>query len=837
MDKLARRLRLYVLGFISLISVGAKAVELPPVAVQDFTPGLVTKQDASDICDGCSQDLMNVDVYTGAIEKRRGSVKQNSSVIGGFTTQPVRFLHEYVDTANNDYLLFITSNSLYRSADGGASSTLVTSTFGITNLSRFCGVNAYGNAYLTDGTTNWMLITGTSISPLTAAPKGPTCEFFGERLITSVGSTFYASRFGDATDWTADAGTDNDAFSQNIRQSNGYNIRAIKRFRFGLLVFKDYSTDLYTISPDGLTFVLTPVSNTIGTQYPESVVERENDAIWLAHDGFYSYNGSTLKKISEVIKPTFEQIQQLNSSQRSIVQTTQSDFSLGTLSAGMSISNSPGDIVFESTSTLDQFTDGDFTASPVWTAVGSGVTTIASNGIAQFTPYTLSMNRGVSPLAQNGGVYTPLSFSAHSLTFDFSFAGSSPPTVGENAFVKFTTGTPTGAETEAQNGYTLTLVPGSSNNLKIYRGTTLLVTGSVSISRSVWYTATFSRDSSSVWRAYVNGVLISSTTDSTYTSFANLTLGYSATNNNGLCTYDNLYTVPLGGTYQSPVHTIGSSISTWNPIAITGSNSSGASQTYAVYTDTDSSIDINNASTFTSSQTVTNGSAITIAVGSRLTFVVTFTRSAPSETSTFSDYTISWNEGSSVFPVSSLYYQGSYIAAVAMANTTRNDRMLVYDQNGAWTIYSYPAYYLARYRQRPYFGSAIQGDIARFQADGIYQDFDGSAIDSYWISKEFDFGNPLTAKTINRYYVTAKYRADDEATFEWGVNRGSLTSESPMGTLDLDSNAGFFRKSIVPSSLTYKKGLSHRFKISNSTLGDRFDILSVTLKTDLETSP
>lgn len=901
MDKLARWIRLCVLtGFTALTTAFSSATEFPPATLRDFTPGLATKEDAADICDTCAQDLSNVDLNTGAIEKRRGSVKANSTVLGSFATQPTRFVHEFVDSSNNSWLLTVSSNTLFKSNDGGATNNIITSTHGVTSTSRFCGTNAFGYARLTDGTTNWMLFDGSTLSVSTASPKGLTCEFFGERILTSIGSTFYASRFGNGEDWTADAGTDNDAFSTQIRQSDGYSIRAIKRFKYGVLVLKDYSTDLFTLSADGLTFVQTSVSNTVGTQYPESVVERENDVIWLAHDGYYSFNGSQLKKISEIIRPTIEQIQQLSSFQRSYSESSASDFGNG--SHTRTSQNITAGSVNLSTATLADTLNADFNSGTtsntsvindrVYLSTNnvnvpdSGYTTYCAGGggsTADWTavgmtscvsgqPRALTSNADlvINILDTSGNVLTS---STHSISsFSSVYSQSMASYAGRFVKYRFCLGDCT-HYLETTDAF---LANGNDCTINVFDvGATIFVnpgsptSGKSSITSGTFTSRSFDTtwNSSATWltssaNSTANNHSISFQTQSSFDgsnweSAVSWTPGTSPTSSNArYLRY--VVTLSTGGTmngtalpfvsdatlnarsltgrYLSTSINTGSATS-WGTFTGNTDVSSGGSITFEVYTDTDTSIDPSNAATFTSSQTITNAGTPTLAIGAFAHVGSTFSITTGTQDPAMTDFTLVWNEGASLFPVSSIYYQGSYISSVALNRTDRNDTMLVYDINGAWTKYTFPAYYLARYRQRPYFGSAIQGDIVRFQYDGIYEDYDGTAIDAYWVSKEFDFGFPLTPKTMNRYYVTAKYRANDQALFEWGVDRGSLTSESTIGILDLDLNSGFFRKSITPSSLTYKKGLTHRFKISNSTLGDRFDVLSVTLKADLETSP
>ena len=70
------------------------------VVIRNFDCGLVDLQDAAEIGDGCAHSLQNVDVWSGKIEKRRGSIKQNSSAISG-SDNPTTLIHEFIDSSDN----------------------------------------------------------------------------------------------------------------------------------------------------------------------------------------------------------------------------------------------------------------------------------------------------------------------------------------------------------------------------------------------------------------------------------------------------------------------------------------------------------------------------------------------------------------------------------------------------------------------------------------------------------------------------------------------------------------------------------------------------------------
>ncbi len=906
-------------GFAALLLVGlglslGRADELQPLTVRDFSPGMATENDSSIICDGCGQDMLNVDVESGSIEKRRGSIKVNSTAMGGFTAQPVKLIHAFDDANDTSWIITHSSNSLLKSNDGGVTWSTLTSTHGVTADNRFCAVNAFNKARLTDGTTHWILWDGTSVSVSTASPKSDVCEFFAERVWGSVGSFLQASKNGDPEDWTQDALTDDDAFFTYIRQNDGYDIRALKRFKNGLLVFKDYSTDFLVLNQDGLTFTVLPISSRVGTQQSKSVVERENDVVWMAHDGYYSYDGAVLRRISDAIDPTFNQIRQLSVGAQTYTETGQGQFVAGT-----------------NTQTTPYITAGDvllstWTASDALDADFSAFTSSSNINITSDRIYLSTNNTNV----ENNSFEVAGASSLHADGWDLSPGPPSSPPV-RNSAVAAQDGTYYMSILSVSGQHYLNVLDTDGNVLvstQNFATTTSWVQFSYSLSAYAgrWIKLRFSSDgfgsgytvttsspilcnggtitwyarNSGGGSAYVDmveggrstiysGSLTGQTRDTTYLLPYWLASAATYADNSHSVTFQT-ETSANGSSWDSPVswtdgaapasankryirwsvvlstggttdgvalpyvetvplaakagagRYLSSAIDTsagtsWNPFSVLHTPSGGA-MTFEIYQDTDTVITPTNATTFISSQTITNGATPSVAFSNYSFVGTTFTITAGTQEPSLQEFTLSWNEGSGGnFPVAATYYQGSYITAVAISSATGNDRMLVYDRNGAWTVYGYPAYSLGIYRQKPYFGSNLQGDFVRFQADDIYNDYDASAISSYWISKDFDFGYPLTSKTITRYYVTGAYELNSDALFEWGVNRGSLTSESTLGVLDLDLNSGFFRKSINPSSLTYKKGISHRLKFSDSEVDDYFKILSFTIKANLETSP
>ncbi len=823
-------------AFGSIIS--AQAADLTPSTVQDFRGGLVTNDDASRICDGCSPDLQNVDFFNGFLEKRRGSITQNVSAIG--TSQPIRFLHEFIDTSNNVWMLAISSNSLYKSSNAGATWSLVTSTCGITSSSIFSAANAFSKAWLLDGSTNAITFDGTNVAIATYVPKGNAIAFaFGRLFVTNVSgarSTLYACRNGDPLDWTTDSLNDTgDSQTILIRQNDGYPCRALYLYRDELLIFKDRSIDAAIVGSDGNTIIIAQKSSTKGTQHPKSVQSDNKRVIFLADDNYYGYNGAAIEPLSKGIMPTVSTIRQLVSGAVSWTQTDGADWNAGTFSSTNSAISSTAFVgsLYFSTKTIDDFSDGDITSNPAWvssiTITGTSVSTINYNsGLRQYGVVSTTFEA----VALISTVTFSTNYSTGIWTVTYTNILTSPGTTIPEFIIELHSVT---------NSTSVITAYIDSSEAHLYKdrintsGANLLYSNNYPFNGTV--SISIMRQSDDVWTLTVGTVSANVTFASVdhrtfnkldFASSLNWSSGGSPDANSIDTTLKKVYFSPRSDRWESQTYNVGSNILSWGPVTI---NDEGTAATYELYVDSDNTKTSSNPATFTSSQTITNGFTPTVLTGAFVSFASTFSRTTANQNHRLDDFTISWYEANVTPQVVSTIYQNDYICSVAVDSITVNDTMLVLDRNGSWTTYKgMTASSLVLYRNQPYFGSASNGYVGRFQVDGVYSD-SGTAITAYWKSKEFDFGYPTADKTMQRYRITAQRTVSSDAVFSYGVNRGNQTDV----TLDLDLFSGLFHQTIKPSSLTYQRGINHSFKISDSDAGQYFRVLSVTLEPRLET--
>lgn len=96
--------------------------------------------------------------------------------------------------------------------------------------------------------------------------------------------------------------------------SGGRDISGIGRMATGMLVFTEFSTYLIVPSDDGKGFKSNALNTRVGCVAPNSIQTMQNGVtIWLAHDGFYAYDGTEFAKISDTIA---SQLRRMNHARR-----------------------------------------------------------------------------------------------------------------------------------------------------------------------------------------------------------------------------------------------------------------------------------------------------------------------------------------------------------------------------------------------------------------------------------------------------------------------------------------------------------------------------------------
>jgi hypothetical protein len=770
-----------------------------PKAIRDFSKGLITQNASVNIPDGASPSLLNVDVQTGSLQKRAGSIVLSSSSLGGFAA-PVRFIWEFNSSTGTQFIVSASSTSLFKSVDGGVTNTVLDSTHGFTTFSQYCAVNAYNTMRLTDGTTNWVTFDGTNLVTDTATPHGLTCAFFGQRVWTSTGTTLRGSDASNPGLWVAPSTTPlgTDTIFQPDRPNTGRSITCLRPFQDRLMIFTQNSLDVYVLNTDGLTYTLSQVSNTVGTTQCNSVVERERDVTFLAADGIYSYitgsegganykgYGGNIKRISDAIIPTINSIKQINTNVYTHTENTTSNFNTGTLTNV----NTTANVNAVTLSTQAGTEDFGFELPSI--------------------PFQNS-SHNAAWVGQAGDFVGSPSVFAHDGNGSMVFVGASAPTSLDFTIVNSTGGLINDFGNDVAVA-TTTAWTQVSHDWSAFKGQSMKIviqstfTGPVFHSVSQISTFTFTGAIVTYWVKL----------------FSPHSLGI-----------DTIEGIPAIGLYRGAAFS-NNNAGTYGTFTAATTPGGGTVGPFTLYTDTDTTADITNPATFVSSQVIVNNQVSTMTPSNFSFFVSSFSinNSFGLAQPQLNSLSIRLNGGTKI-PTWGVYTNNNYLLSVSTNNNARNDTQIILDRNEAWTLYNYPAYCLTRLSDNSLLmGSAADGNIWQIN-NPQYTNDNGVAISASWRSKDFDFEAPLTQKTMQRYYLTADYLTGSTLTFSYGVNQGATTSQS----WDLGATPGIAQLVVKPSSLTFQRGIQHNFTISNAGVSQTFNVRSVTMDARKETPP
>lgn len=202
---------------------------------------------------------------------------------------------------------------------------------------------------------------------------------------------------------------------------------------------------------------------------------------------------------------------------------------------------------------------------------------------------------------------------------------------------------------------------------------------------------------------------------------------------------------------------------------------------------------------------------------------------------------------------SAIYYDYKYLLSIPQGGATANNTVLVYDKRytawSKWTgmsVNSFNTFIDSTNTEGLYFGSDSDGKVAKMLQS--YNDC-GVAINSYWVSKNFDFKNFDRNKRFTDVTfafrkiagsVKVEFIVDGEKTIKT-VSLGSNSASGGVGTdlvgytvLGSDGGSttatGFTGQSQqFRVRLNNKKGFQLKIKVSNSIINETFTLLGFKL--------
>lgn len=763
------------------------------------------------IGDNEAQDLLNVDITdNGYGIKKRSGFSQFKTV--GNSTWGVRGSYYFKDVAGNEELIAANQRSIYKSVNSSAFSAFVTTD---TEGSYYDFTDSNGYLWRANSSRDEILrYDGTTVTYYPSFPKGNQIEAMPDRLVIAGTSAnpnrVYFSGAADFTNFTTGI-NDTDPFTEDFGLP-GQQITAIK-YAFGSLLVWTNSTMSYWEGTGQFDGIIQDLSVTVGCIQPNSVIYDNGIVYWQAQDRhFYSYDGSKIERISRKITATADGLASGNV--RAYTITTQSDWNSGSLTNSLSTSYSPGDINLATTTTIDDFSDGNLTSNPVWTSLGGGGTWSVTSGALQLA------NTGTG----TGDVRYASVASFSTGTLSFSINGWTLQGATDNQFLKMCTSVVAStAVSSADNCYSIEFSYSSGSRvLNLYRQTTLLGTFSGVSQPNTSKTITLSRTTTGYFSITYDGTERITATDTTFSSFTYVAAGGQRSGGAGAVNqWDNITFYPSLGVYISTPISLGTAITAWGPFDA-NQNASGGSIDYAIYVDTDTTLNVNSASSFISSQAVTVGGTPSISVNQYITFVSTLSRTSSSQIPTISDVSINWYEGSITRSFVAVDKNQRILWAVAESTQSSPNITMIYDPRfSAWLKYSFPLQSPSRVGDSLYFGGVSTGVVYSYPSSS---NDNASAITAYWKTKDFIGGDPFTEKDYTNLSLVAKTQTGSSLSVDSYIN--GLNSPFKTFTVSLSNSSSLpyirFNDRFPAGSV----GTLINFKLGNTSGDSPFEFYS-----------
>lgn len=765
------------------------------------------------IGDNEAQDLLNVDITdNGSGIRKRPGYSQFKTI--GTSTWGVRGGYYYTDTSGSKYLIHANNRSVYKSQNSGAYSAFITTD---TAGTFYDFTDSQGYLYrATSDRDQFCRYDGATLTYYPSNPLGDQIEAMPDRLVMSGVAAFpnrvYFSGAADFTTFTTGL-NDTDPFYEEFGLP-GQKITAIK-YALGRLFAWTGTTLSYWAGSTQFDGTIQDVSINVGTTQPGSILYDNGIIFWQGNDKhFYSYDGNNIDKISTPISGSVSGF--VGGESKLAIQTTQSDFQLGTTGSGLSLTYSPGFIYynpFEMSTLIDDFSDGNITSNPAWNTSLKDASTTIGYSAGQLS---ISNNVGFA-----GKAYTTIS-TGRNITVKFDLNGGS----NSNYSIGICTATP--VSLASASGCYSGLISNYNSYFRILKDNAVLVTAGDALPSPASITNFELRISTvgllSIYRA---SSLITSFTDTTYSTFTYIFIKSGNGNVVETSYWDNIYINYLSDLYStttfiSSAFNIGTGITSWGSFSDNSTKTGNAALAYTIYTDTNTSIDTNNATTFVSSQTITPPAIPTISTAPYLVWKTTFTRTASTETASIDSVSISWNEGTLTHTFGSVDKNHRLIWSLAENNSTTNNATYIYDQRfQSWLKYSFAMDAPARVGETTYFGGPSTGVVYYFPSANSDN---GSSITSYWKSKDFIGSDPSVEKDYQTYSIVAKTQTGSSIAFEYAIN-GSPTTTSRTVLLTSSSGLPFIRNNGRIGNGTIGNFIN--FKIGNVGADLPFEVYSV----------
>lgn len=746
----------------------------PCFGVEDSTPQQVigpfgTLDNADDpmvLAPTMAQDLLNVEITSEgkSVRKRKGlglafTLPNSSSVVHG--------IYSFYDSVGNDVSLFFNDSKLSGSVNGAAITTVfstgtVSATWQCTDSLGFayCASTAREPIIKTNGVTYSQVLPVTSIGTMVTAT--------GQRLVTAgfsgAPSQINLSGANNFTDWTL-GGLVTSAYNETIN-APGSRITHITAACNGLMWFKETSFGIILNPDDSLNAQNVILAPEIGTLDNTSVIY-PGGLQFRAQDGhIYNYDCAGIEKLTRDITPTIN----ASGSRRanSWTQTTAADFNAGsstpTYTDTTTVSGSVGlQSIYES---LNSFTDWQPSSSTgAWattgdyfyvsdTKNGSIVAYLSSSATASAFPshWMLHAQVGCSAVADGFG----------SVMYEINFVNAST-----EGYCLKGTGDPSGSFNiglASLAGCTGTL---ASHSVSMCADTNL---HNVDLVMSSTFYMQLFYDGNRMAGATVNSSFY-------YSGLNRILLRGNCYLNPSFCTtnhpvFNDIYIKVSSGAYYSAVHNA-PSLTSWDVFSANQQTNDGT----ITYFTRSSTTFFTTLSSTPSWVAQTKDTLVSASTGTYFQVMSSFSVTAATQNPTINDFTFNWFEGTASDKPYGIYFgrdNAIWWSVASGSGQSTNNRILRWDLlNHGWVIYDIPSNGFLIRNQSLYIGSSSTGTISKY---GDTDSDNGTAINSYWKSKDFIGDSPLSDKEFRTLSVLAKSVANSSMTVIYTLNASSSTA-------------------------------------------------------------
>lgn len=347
--------KLFFLSFFLIPIVFVRADDPAQQIIGPFGT-LNNRDNSAAIGDNMAQDLLNVDITPGgkSFKKRRGYGQAFATTV---TTSAIHGTYEFYDSAGNDVTLAF--NDFYlTSSINGASPTVISSTGPL--AATYQCVDSQGFAYCASTARTAIIKTnGVTASNQPVVSTGTMIAVTPDRMVQS-GISGAANRIdfsaaADFTSWTTGISATS-AFQFTIT-APGSSIKHITYAFNRIMWFKDSSFGYILPGATAADWVVKTISPIVGT-LDNSSVYWQDVLYFRGQDGhIYSYDGSSLQKISKEISGTISSTQRRTGN--SWTQTTAADFGASSTTPSMYLDTTtiPGQIFLATNTVLTAFED------------------------------------------------------------------------------------------------------------------------------------------------------------------------------------------------------------------------------------------------------------------------------------------------------------------------------------------------------------------------------------------------------------------------------------------------------------------------------------------------